>query len=424
MAYEIKRLLSENSNVGLTLARVCSERSELSDVSKLQQCQKDALNEIRHLAKQKHEEALPGLVQRLEKMKIPISDLWPTLTWIRDIAPIIIHVNLDKTLSFMETDRYYRNQFETITSGGLLKQDMRRKWEHDLFMGVYDEAPAILRPKYGVLNVMNDYRGVVPCHQYGDSYLVLKDVRLRCTLSPEDSANLKADQLAVLDYYAHVLATFTDRELKEVVSVSREAENAIGNSEHSDKLKYKEAQIHGTIHFRRHVERLVAHTRHRGDEARLKKVCKLHGWQFSWMDQERGRLETELKERFEMRELQLALGLCINGCNKPVANGLNVWGEPWKTCGQDCCALKSAPESDKEGFPEPPTANTSVTSTPSKHIVQPSFLSPVEAFVEAPPDPLPSKQADDDDKEVERLAEARRSSFKQGSFWQCMFCEG
>ena len=34
------------------------------------------------------------------------------------------------------------------------------------------------RCKYGVLNAMNDYRGVVKCAQYGDSYLVLKDVHL------------------------------------------------------------------------------------------------------------------------------------------------------------------------------------------------------------------------------------------------------
>ena len=32
------------------------------------------------------------------------------------------------------------------------------------------------RCKYGVLNAMNDHRGVVKCAQYGDSYLVLKDV--------------------------------------------------------------------------------------------------------------------------------------------------------------------------------------------------------------------------------------------------------
>ena len=32
------------------------------------------------------------------------------------------------------------------------------------------------RCKYGVLNAMNDHRGVVKCAQYGGSYLVLKDV--------------------------------------------------------------------------------------------------------------------------------------------------------------------------------------------------------------------------------------------------------
>ena len=34
------------------------------------------------------------------------------------------------------------------------------------------------RCKYGVLNAMNDHRGVVKCAQYGDSYFVLKDVPL------------------------------------------------------------------------------------------------------------------------------------------------------------------------------------------------------------------------------------------------------
>lgn len=34
------------------------------------------------------------------------------------------------------------------------------------------------RCKYGVLNAMNDHRGVVKCAQYGDSYLVLRDVCL------------------------------------------------------------------------------------------------------------------------------------------------------------------------------------------------------------------------------------------------------
>ena len=35
-------------------------------------------------------------------------------------------------------------------------------------------------------------------------------------------------------------------------------------------MKYKEAQIHGEVDFRRHVERLVAHERHRSIAERLK----------------------------------------------------------------------------------------------------------------------------------------------------------
>ena len=108
-----------------------------------------------------------------------------------------------------------------------------------LFGTAYDGANAFERPKYGVQNIWNDHRGVMGAKQYGslaanspcgccelwslvilallwlkaiwfqdfgyfgpdsgsrflmsgDSYIILKDVRLRCTLSPQDSANLPA----------------------------------------------------------------------------------------------------------------------------------------------------------------------------------------------------------------------------------------
>ena len=127
------------------------------------------------------------------------------------------------------------------------------------------------RPKYGVLNPMNDYRGVVKCAQYGDSYLVLKDVRLRCTFSPEDSANLKANRLAVLDYYAHVLQEYSNDELHETVKVAKSTEAALlGDSGKVGAMKYKEAQIHGEVCLDKHVERLVAHQKHKPEAARIK----------------------------------------------------------------------------------------------------------------------------------------------------------
>ena len=102
-----------------------------------------------------------------------------------------------------------------------------------LFGTAYDGAHAFERPKYGVQNIWNDHRGVVGAKQYGcldasltplvpfasflwgkhwemswaqrwpkhqgDSYIVLKDVRLRCTLSPQDSANLPARRPPTVD---------------------------------------------------------------------------------------------------------------------------------------------------------------------------------------------------------------------------------
>jgi hypothetical protein len=263
-------------------------------------CQKKAIKHIRTLAKSNHEAALPRLQNRMKKLGFSDNDLWMTLAWIRELAPIILHLNLDKMMQHFEEDTHYRNQFETATSGGLLKPKVREKWERDLFGGCYEHAKGFDRCKYGVQNVMNDYRGVTKCKQYGDSYLILKDTRLRCTFSPEDSANLKANRLAVLDFYGHVLSEYNDVELKETIKVANSGDAALlGDSDRVGNMKYKEAQIHGEICFTTHVERLVANPRHRdkGEAERLDAVCKKHGWKFSWMDEERERMANEEKER-------------------------------------------------------------------------------------------------------------------------------
>merc|ERR1740123_1492518 len=207
------------------------------------------------------------------------------MSFVREVIPIIIHVNLDTMMRHFEKDTHYRNQFETSTSGGLLKPKTREKWERDLFGGAYEKVLGFDRPKYAVLNVMNDFRGIVRCKQYGDSYIVLKDVRLRCTLSPQDSANLKAGDLSVLDYNAHVLNEYTEAELKEVAQVSS-GSTKIGDSFKIRPMQYKEVQVHGPIAFGEHVERLVANARHRSEASRLQRICRRHNWEFSFMDDE------------------------------------------------------------------------------------------------------------------------------------------
>merc|ERR1719284_53519 len=332
--------------------RIVVPGSEFENVKVLTNCQKEAVSTIRHLAKKNHQEALPKLQDRVHKLKMKDEQLWMTLAWIRELAPIILHVNLDKAVGYLSGDTHYRNQFETKTSGGLLKPDVRRRWERDLFSGKYDKASDFERPKYGVQNVMNDYRGVVKCKQYGTSYLVLKDVRLRCTFSPEDSANLKANRLAVLDYYAHVLQEYSNDELHETVKVAKSTEAALlGDSGKVGAMKYKEAQIHGEVCLDKHVERLVAHQKHKPEAARIKALAAKHGWKFSWMDEERDRMSAEDRSKLgvdawtaRLKKMEgevpdapdVPKGFCRTGCGREVRPGTTAKGRPWRTCCRGC----------------------------------------------------------------------------------------
>ncbi|CAJ1386191.1 unnamed protein product [Effrenium voratum] len=199
--------------------------SEMRAVERLTDCQRKALAGVRAQCTETHEQHLPKVRERFEKLGFKERELDTTLGWIQDMAPICIHVGLDRMGHFMESDEFYRNQFETKTSCGALDPEnrTRQNWEKELFGGAYDNAKGFDRCKYGALNVMNDYRGVVKARQYGDSYLVLKDVRLRTTMCSTDSGGMRANRLGVLDKYAHVLAEYNDRELQGLVEVAMSA---------------------------------------------------------------------------------------------------------------------------------------------------------------------------------------------------------
>jgi len=193
----------------------------------------------------------------------------------------------------------------------------------------------------------------VKCTQYGDSYFILKDARLRCTFSPEDSANMKAERLAVLDFYAHVLNEYSEAELLETLKVANSADAAVlGDSNSVGKMKYKEAQIHGEVAFGSHVERLVAHTKHRskGMGDRIQAMCNKHGFAFSWMDEEQARMRAESmhclggaawQQRLQQLQevggdLDVPEGLCKVGCGRRVAPGVTRAGQPFTTCCRGC----------------------------------------------------------------------------------------
>lgn len=290
--------------------------SESRATAALKLCQKAAIAHIRALARASHQKALPKLTRRAKELGYKADDIWHVLAWIRECAPIIIQLNLDSMMPPMNTDTHYRNQFETQCSGGLMNLETRRSWERNLFMAAYDQpdVQASDRVKYGVLNVMYDYRGVARTEMYGDSYLILKDVRLRCTFAPQDSANLSADKLAVLDYFAHHLLMYSNDELREVFKVATSDEPVVGDSCVVSFLKYKEAQIHGEISFSKHIERLVAHDRHKTGYARvfLHEICQKHGFELCWLSDEKARME---QERVQHLSPVGAMHLSPTGCD-------------------------------------------------------------------------------------------------------------
>eukprot|EP00435_Cladocopium_sp_Y103_P037254 s938_g9.t2 len=180
--------------------------TEMQAIARLESCQRQALYTVRAQATKLHDEALPRLRERFQRLGYGDEMLGT------DLAPVIVHVHLDRVGAFLEVDEFYRNQFETKTSCGALDPEnrTRQNWENVLFGGAYNDAKAFERPKYGALSVMNDYRGVISARQYGDSYL---DVRLRCTFAGTDSGGISSSRLAVLDKYAHVLSEYNDNEL-------------------------------------------------------------------------------------------------------------------------------------------------------------------------------------------------------------------
>eukprot|EP00435_Cladocopium_sp_Y103_P064341 s255_g26.t1 len=155
-------------------------------------------------------------------------------------------------------------------------------------------------------------------------------------------------RLAVLDFYGHVLAEYSDAELKETIQVAKSSDAALlGNSESVGKMKYKETQIHGEICFAKHVERLVAHQRHRdsrADQSRLEAVAKKFNWKLSWVDKERERMQKEERAKLGAGAWEERLAALMEkgipdapgGCGRPVAPGTTKRGKAFDTCCRGC----------------------------------------------------------------------------------------
>lgn len=232
-------------------------KDELNTISDLTENQLAAIRYIVSKSREESEKAKPVILQRILGLGYADSVLDQVATYVKDQAPLIIHLNLDLVLTPMINDTQYRNLFETGRSGGTNCTTSRTQWENRMFNNIYDKATPNERVKYGVLNVVSDPYGIAVCAQYGDSYLLLKNVRLRTSFASGDtSADVK---IASCEYYFHVLTQYSDAELKEVIDIS------LGLKPYADNKVisiYKEVQYHGNIRLDRDVEALVVAKRH------------------------------------------------------------------------------------------------------------------------------------------------------------------
>jgi Protein of unknown function (DUF3626) len=231
----------------------------------LEPCQLAALLYVQSKAQSMHDSALPALERRVQDLGFSGGALHRCLQYIRNDAPIIIHLT-EFALNELVKDTHYRSLFETGTSGGFKQLSARRKWEDSMFGSAYKECENHMRPKYGCLNITGDIAGVHPARYYGSLFITLAShVRHRATFFDKDSGGkAKVRSLATNELYAHVLNNYTDEDLRSALSVSR-----IGGAP-SHCNTYKEVQIHGPICLATDVQALSVPGKAKYASVRLK----------------------------------------------------------------------------------------------------------------------------------------------------------
>ena len=270
--------LQEDEKLAIVLNRKFLPYELINDL------QMEAIAYVEKTSGVKSNSAYPNLVEKLKNFNYSSQTLDILLKYIALHAPIIIHFNPEKVLKFFISDTQYRNQFETGTSGGTLNRIARTDWENRIFNNIYNKAKDSERVKYGVLNIVNDPNGVYSCISYGDSYLVLNNetIRLRTTFASGDTSHIV--ELATCENYCHVLNTYSDEELKKIISISTR-ETFCDNSQHFE--IYKEIQIHGPILFGRDISAMVLHHKYYSNPVvseMATEFCNKNGFNLIWMD--------------------------------------------------------------------------------------------------------------------------------------------
>merc|ERR1712183_286613 len=133
-------------------------RDEETELHQLRLWQIEGMAYIRNHCRHAHMAALETQMQRTEKLGYCELDFVKMLEWVREQAPLIIHVDLSSTTlgPVLAADTHYRNQFETQASHGTYNPAHRITVENTLFGEAYEGCKPFDRVKYGTLNFANN----------------------------------------------------------------------------------------------------------------------------------------------------------------------------------------------------------------------------------------------------------------------------
>jgi hypothetical protein len=148
------------------------------------------------------------------------------------------HPDRRAILQALAADGTYQSQFVTGTSNGGLTAHPggdRWRWEHTMFGGAYDDAPAHARPVYGGLNFRRREAGAAP--RFGSAHLRLTAAALARTTFCYPDSHREPTAFAVAGHMSLIELALADDQ---------------------DELDdYIEAQVHGGVRLDRDVEALV-----------------------------------------------------------------------------------------------------------------------------------------------------------------------
>jgi hypothetical protein len=245
----------------------------------------------------------PALLNQREIATIQLSskrlnreDAMRVAKYLAEEAPIVVHFKPEDILAKLLKDGVYRNLFETGTSNGNSDKAARDVWEMETFQGAYNNADPKDRPKYGVLNIMNDPRGAFSCvHTYGRAYLVLKntpEVRSRVTFSDCDTSS-KGSVCVDCDW-KHMMLLMLNMDtidLNEVLEVAS-GRNKCGSSYYNycrktilpePYTRYNEVQIHGPLRLAFDVEKIVLDKSYKEEMSPfLEEIKATYGVPYEW----------------------------------------------------------------------------------------------------------------------------------------------